>query len=153
MPLPSHIDHGMICNMLPHTGSMCLLDGVDSWDSDHIVCHTLSHLKCDNPLRNANELPMISLMEYGAQTMAVHGCLLTQSTDTSLQEGYLAALRDVKVSPGDLSRINETILIRAEKIHADNTSMIYNLSMYAGEMKLASGRATAVGKFSQELKK
>lgn len=149
MPSLSHIDQNTICNMLPHTGSMCLLDGVDSWDKQHIVCHTRSHLNKDNPLQNAGELPMISLMEYGAQAMAVHGCLLAQSSDVSLQEGYLAALRDVKVVPGDLSKVEETLFIRAEKIHADNASMIYTLSMYAGDRQLASARATAVGSYSQ----
>jgi len=135
--------------MLPHTGTMCLLDSVDSWDSQHIVCHTRSHLKKDNPLRNTDELPMISLMEYGAQAMGVHGCLLAQTTGVSLQEGYLAALRDVKLAQGDLSKIEQTLLIRAEKIHADNTGMIYSLSMHAGDVLLASGRATAVGSFTQ----
>jgi len=139
--------------MLPHAGSMCLLDGVDDWDSQHIVCHSRSHLKQDNPLRNAEGLPMVSLMEYGAQAMAVHGCLLAQASGVSLQEGYLAALRDVKVASGDLSKIEETLIIQAEKIHADNASMMYRLSIHAGERQLASGRATAVGTFTQGVQK
>lgn len=143
------IDKYAICNMLPHAGSMCLLDTVQNWNAQQITCSSRSHLFADNPLRNPEGLPMVALMEYGAQAMAVHGCLLAQASGVSLQEGYLAALRDVKVIPGDLSLIGETLLIHAEKIHADNASMIYQLSIQAGAQQLASGRATAVGKFSQ----
>jgi predicted hotdog family 3-hydroxylacyl-ACP dehydratase len=143
------IDKTAICNMLPHAGSMCLLDTVVTWNPKQITCSSRSHLLAENPLRNTNELPMLALMEYGAQAMAVHGCLLAQANGVSLQEGYLAALRDVKVMPGDLALIEDTLIIHAEKIYVDNASMIYNLAIRAGARQLASGRATAVGKFSR----
>jgi predicted hotdog family 3-hydroxylacyl-ACP dehydratase len=128
---------------------MCLLDEVQSWNGYQITCVSRSHLCASNPLRNANGVPMLALLEYGAQAMAVHGCLLAQSCGAIMQEGYLAALRDVKLAEGTLSQINDSLIIRAEKIHAEGGNMIYKLSIRAGTRELASGRATAMGKFSQ----
>jgi len=142
-------DKTAICNMLPHADSMCLLDAVESWNTQQITCSSRSHLLPNNPLRNVDRLPILALLEYGAQAMAVHGCLLARASGVSLQEGYLAALRDVKVAQGDLALIEDTLIIRAEKIHADSASMIYKLAIRAGAWQLASGRATAVGKFTQ----
>jgi predicted hotdog family 3-hydroxylacyl-ACP dehydratase len=144
------IDKGAICNMLPHGESMCLLDKVESWDEKRIICLTKSHQLATNPLRNAQGLPMITLMEYGAQAMAIHGCLLMQQTGTHMQEGYLAGLRDVKLAEGYLSDIDEELVIEAEQVYKDGGNMIYNLSIKAGVRELASGRATAVGKLNQE---
>ena len=147
------IDKDAICNMLPHGETMCLLDKVESWDDKRIICLTRSHRLATNPLRNAQGLPMIALLEYGAQAMAIHGCLLMQKTGTKMQEGYLAALRDVKLSEGYLSDIDEDLVVEAEQVYKDGGNMIYNLSVKAGVRELANGRATAVGKLNQEADK
>ena len=41
-----------ISRLIPHRGAMCLLDRVENWDKDHIVCRTTSHRRPDNPLRD-----------------------------------------------------------------------------------------------------
>jgi len=93
---------------------------------------------------------MISLLEYGAQAMAVHGCLNSdQQQSRDLEEGYLAALRDIKITQGDLSLIQDELQIHAEKIFADAGNMIYSMEIHAGSRMLASGRATVVAKFKE----
>jgi predicted hotdog family 3-hydroxylacyl-ACP dehydratase len=45
-----------IKSLIPHAGSMCLLDGVAMFDDARIVCHASSHRDPANPLRHNNQL-------------------------------------------------------------------------------------------------
>ena len=61
--------------LIPHAGSMCLLDTVERWDQDEIVCRASSHDDPDNPLSEDGRLAAVALVEYGAQAAAVHAAL------------------------------------------------------------------------------
>lgn len=142
------LKHDEICALIPHTGEMCLIDAVKSWDEKSIICITNSHRKEGHPLRNSEGLPMLSLLEYGAQAMAVHGCLLAKKEAFIMTEGYLAALRDVQLAQGWLSDIEDELEIGVERVYAEAGNMIYTMSISANKKILASGRATVVAKFS-----
>ena len=45
----SKLDRDWIARHIPHQGSMCLLDGVEEWDAQHILCRATSHRAPDNP--------------------------------------------------------------------------------------------------------
>ena len=38
------LDGHAISLLIPHQGSMCLLDTVEEWDAQHIVCTTKQHV-------------------------------------------------------------------------------------------------------------
>ena len=61
-----------LCRLIPHQGTMCLLDTVERWDDTSITCTTASHRDATNPLRRDNQLEAICGLEYAAQAMAVH---------------------------------------------------------------------------------
>lgn len=147
------MEHDEICELIPHAGDMCLLDAVKSWDDKNILCTSNTHQKTDNPLRNSNGLPMLSLLEYGAQAAAVHGCLLAKKENVIMEEGYLAALRDVQVAQGWLSDIADELEVGAERIYADAGNMIYTMTIQARNKILVSARATVVAKFRHSERK
>ncbi len=70
------LDHAWIAAHIPHQGSMCLLDAVLHWDSQHLVCCATSHRQAGNPLRQFDRLGAACGIEYAAQAMAVHGVLV-----------------------------------------------------------------------------
>ena len=84
-------DQEMIAKLIPHTGSMCLLDGVLERDTQRIRCVSSSHRDTDNPLRSGDELSALCGIEYAAQVMAVHGAWDTQ-LDSKPRAGYQRAL-------------------------------------------------------------
>jgi len=141
-----------ICELIPHAGSMCLLRSIKSWDDTHITCLSNSHRDTNNPLRNELGLPMVALLEYGAQAMAVHGGLLAEKDYATMQQGFLAALRNIKLASGWLSDIEDELEISVERNFADAGNMIYTMSISAAGIELASGRATVVAQFSEEEK-
>lgn len=132
-----------IASVIPHTGDMCLLDGVLERDAQHIRCVTRSHLDTKNPLRVANELPALCGIEYAAQAMAIHGAL-DAGFDQKPHAGFLAAVRDVSCAVMRLDDTNDDLVIDAERLMGDETRVIYQFEIHAGGNKIMSGRATVI---------
>ncbi|HUN39907.1 MAG TPA: hypothetical protein VMU81_06430 [Acetobacteraceae bacterium] len=65
-----------ILGLIPHQGTMCLLDRVLGWSAAEISCIAISHLAPDNPLRRDGQLGAICGIEYGLQAAALHGALV-----------------------------------------------------------------------------
>ncbi len=96
---------------------------------------------------------MISLIEYGAQAIAVHACLCSDNS-SAMKEGYLVAVRDIKIAQGWLSDIKSEIEIFAECIYVESGNMIYSILIHAlandgmsdrrEKTILASGRITVM---------
>ncbi len=135
-PLPSQL--------VPHAGSMCLLEQVLSWDESTVVAITRNHTHPEHPLRSAGRLAMVHLCEYGAQAMAVHGGLLAARNGERAAPGLLVSLRDVALAGGDLARAGDTLQITATRLHGDSTGWQYAFRAEAGGRLLGEGRAAVV---------
>jgi predicted hotdog family 3-hydroxylacyl-ACP dehydratase len=138
------IDHEEICQLIPHSGNMCLVDKVSSWNKKLIECESTSHLLPGNPLRRNSYLDSVNLIEYGAQAMAIHGGLLAREEGHKLTNGYLAALRDVNICNLDISKINDKLQIVAECLMSQGGNLIYEFRVSAGNVCIVQGRATVV---------
>ena len=92
------IDKPEIRTLIPHAGTMCLLDNVTDWDDKSIVCTTSTHRDKTNPLRRDGRLSSLNALEYGAQAAAIHGGLRARAAGMTAPACYLAALRDSMIS-------------------------------------------------------
>ena len=61
------VDTAALCRLIPHHGTMCLLDTVERWDDSSILCTAASHRDAMNRLRRDNELEAICGLEYAAR--------------------------------------------------------------------------------------
>ena len=134
------LDHAAIAARIPHAGRMCLLDRVVVWDERGIRCAALSHRDRDNPLREAEGLPVWAAIEYAAQAAAVHGALMHPRSAPRV--GVLAALRNVNPACEWLDRIGGELMLGATLLHADAAGAIYGFEAYCGESRLLSGQFT-----------
>ncbi len=137
------IKHDELCQLIPHSGNMCLLESVLDWNESEIVCEVISHQCTDNPLRNEQGLSSIAGIEYGGQAMAVHGSLLGPEINAE-QVLYLAAVRNVQFEVDYLHDIERALTVRAERLMADANGMIYQFSVLASSKLLVSGRLTVM---------
>lgn len=137
------IDHDVISSLIPHAGSMCLIDRVENWDADHILCFTRSHLNPHNPLRRDAMLPALSGVEYASQAMAIHGAL-AKIVPARPRAGYLASLRNLHARHRRLDVFEEDLKITAERIFADEERAMYEFSLQVRATIILSGRATVV---------
>jgi predicted hotdog family 3-hydroxylacyl-ACP dehydratase len=132
-----------IAKVIPHTGDMCLLDGVLECDALRIRCISSTHRDTDNPMRSGDTLFALCGIEYAAQAMAVHGAW-DAKFDKKPRAGYLAALRDVTCHTMRLDDLVDDLVIDAEKVMGDEARVIYQFKIRAGTKDIMSGRATVV---------
>ena len=144
------LEHAELCSLIPHAGSMCLLDGVSSWNEDEIVCSATSHRDLDNPLRCAEGLSSLQGIEYGAQAMAVHGGLLMRQQGEAISEGYLAAVKNVALYVDWLHDIEAPLIIQATRLLAQGGQFMYEFSMLADDRQLLEARAIVMPRPAQE---
>jgi predicted hotdog family 3-hydroxylacyl-ACP dehydratase len=128
---------------------MCLLDSVEQWNAEKIVCHTQSHCDVRNPLREAGRIGAACGVEYAAQAMAIHGALLAGLSDASRpRAGFLASMRDVQLHATRLDDAGDSLRIEAERVTGDGVTILYSFSVSSGdrdgERVLLSGRAAVV---------
>jgi predicted hotdog family 3-hydroxylacyl-ACP dehydratase len=137
------LDRARILQLIPHQGSMCLLEEVTDWSEWAIACRTRSHLAPDNPLRRDGRLTGISGIEYGLQAAALHGALRAGGLQPV---GYLAALRSVEIVDGRLDDPSHGALqVIAQLELVGVGGFIYGLVLRSsGGRSLLSGRATIV---------
>ena len=141
---PQTMDREGIAARIPHSGTMCLLERLESWDADTIHCTTTSHLQPDNPLRTAGGLMAPNAIEYAAQAMALHGGLLA-APGAPPSAGFLATARNVRFTISRLDEVEGALQVRAKRLSGDARQVLYefNLTDVDGAA-LADGRAVVV---------
>src|SRR5437764_15338661 len=85
------INKAEIRTLIPHAGSMCLLDNVLDWNNESIVCVTNTHRDEANPLRRNGRLSALHAFEYGAQAAAIHCGLRARAAGATAPPCYSAA--------------------------------------------------------------
>lgn len=132
-----------IAGLIPHAGSMCLLDSVAAWSDDAIACLATSHLDAGNPLRRDGRLPAVCGIEYALQAAAVHGALRGGAPQPP---GYLASLRIGQITS---DRLDDpalgTLTAHARREHGDAAGLLYAIQLAAEDGRiLIDGRATII---------
>lgn len=137
------IDHAGIAARIPHHGSMCLLDTVQSWSEAAIECRAVSHTDPTNPLRSNDQLGAAHGIEYAAQAMAVHGALLA-GAEGPPRQGYLTSVRGVSLHVTRLDDLPGELEVRAERLSGDERNILYQFSVSHKGRCLLEGRAAVV---------
>ena len=144
MTTPQTLDRAGIAQRIPHSGSMCLLDRLESWDATAIHCTTSSHALADNPLRTASGLTAPNLIEYAAQAMALHGGLLAPE-GAEPSAGFLASARNVRMSVARFDDVPGVLQVHAQRMSGDARQVLYEFSVRDADGEaLAEGRAVVV---------
>ena len=138
------LDHAGIAALIPHSGSMCLLDAVVGWNADAIDCSALSHHDLANPLRSRSGLLAACAIEYAAQAMAVHGALIGQAAGCTASPGFLASARGVRLARLRLDDLAGPLAIEARRQSGDGRQILYAFTVSHAGMPVAEGRATVV---------
>lgn len=138
------IGHEQIAALIPHAGTMCLLDAVVSWDATSIRCRTGSHRRMDNPLRRPDgAIGAICGVEMAAQAMAVHSRLIAD-TAARPKPGYLANVRDVHLHAERLDEDSGDLVVDAHLLAGDERGASYRFVVGGARGPLMSGRATVL---------
>lgn len=136
-----------LCRLIPHHGTMCLLDTVERWDETSILCTTASHRDATNPLRRDSRLEAICGLEYAAQAMAVHVGLLEQRKERRLAVGYLGAVKNLIIRAIRLDDVKGDLAVQATRLVGEVDCFIYAFRVSVGREDFLDGRASIFLKY------
>jgi predicted hotdog family 3-hydroxylacyl-ACP dehydratase len=125
--------------MLPHAGTMCLLDTVEAWDAHAVHC-TAAAPGASHPLRRDGLVPAIAAVEYAAQATAVHGSLL--GGEGQRAGGMLVKLSDVVLHADSLPASGAALDVRAWMKARAQSGCRYAFAVSAGGEPIADGMLT-----------
>ena len=136
--------HLNIAELIPHHGTMCLLDTIESWDERHILCTATSHRRNDNPLCDPSGLRTICAIEYGAQAIAAHSALLRSPSGHGPVVGLLAAVRDLVTTQPYIHTIEGALTVRADAVLIQEHGLMYLITVQGEGRTLLSGRVSVM---------
>jgi predicted hotdog family 3-hydroxylacyl-ACP dehydratase len=139
-----------IRGLVPHAGSMCLLDAAERWDKTSIICQAHSHRAPDHPLRRDGRLAAVHLVEYCAQAMALHRGLVSESEGERAPQGWLVSARDFKLHVARLDDLEGPLTIRARELVYFEGGTQYDISAEAAGRVIGGGRISVVKVPGQE---
>jgi len=142
-PLPT-LDHAGIARLVPHAGSMCLLECVLDGDDVRLACSARSHRDAANPLRTAHGLLATAAIEYAAQAMALHGALVGTAADHTRHPGFLASARGVRLHRLRLDDLPGDLRVEVERRAGDARQVLYTFRVEHEGACIAEGRAAIV---------
>lgn len=131
-------------HLIPHAGAMCLIDRIEEWDAATIRCSASSHRRPDHPLAEEGKLHAVCGIEYAAQAAALHGGLLAEQAGGRAAQGWLAAVRGVRLNRMRLDDLDDDLTIIAESDWADAGGLIYSFSIATGGIRVLDGRLTVM---------
>ena len=131
-----------IAALIPHAGTMCLLERVVHWDDSSVTVATTTHRNPGHPLASRSGLRAIHLCEYGAQAMAVHGGLTAHARGERARPGVLVSLRDVTLGCRFVHDLEGELLVEARRLHDSGSAWQYEFRVTHTGRLLAQGRAT-----------
>jgi predicted hotdog family 3-hydroxylacyl-ACP dehydratase len=131
-------------HLVPHKGTMCLLDEVVEWDATCLHARSASHQRPDNPLRAGGMLHAVNLCEYAAQAMAVHGALRERAQGGTARPGLLVALREISLQVERIDDLEGRLQVHVECLIAMADSLQYGFRVEHRGSVLATGRAAGM---------
>ncbi|SFN67567.1 phosphotransferase [Dokdonella immobilis] len=131
-------------HLIPHQGTMCLLDAVVAWTPEAIHARTDSHRRADNPLRSDGILRAVHLCEYGAQSMAVHGALVARAAGLGAAPGFLVSLRGVSLALARIDDLDGPLDVHGERLLGSEASWQYAFRIEHAGREIAAGRAAVM---------
>ena len=141
---PQTLDRDGVAARIPHSGSMCLLDGLLGWTADEVRCRASSHRDATNPLRSPGGLLSPVAIEYASQAMALHGGL-TAAPGSTPSAGFLAAARGVNLHVARLDDVPGLLLVTATRLAGAEAQALYRFELHDEQGRLlVDGRATVV---------
>jgi predicted hotdog family 3-hydroxylacyl-ACP dehydratase len=135
-----------IRTLVPHAGSMCLLERIVGWNERGMTVATSTHSSPANPLRSHGRLRAIHLCEFGAQAMAVHGGLFARSRGETPMQGLLVSLRDVVLTSSSIEALDGELTIEVERLQGGTLGIQYTFRVSHRNVELVRGRAAVIEK-------
>jgi predicted hotdog family 3-hydroxylacyl-ACP dehydratase len=133
-----------IGKLLPHAGAAIMIERVLRWDGAEILVATSRHRAADNPLRLDGRLGAVHLVEFAAQTMAIHGGLKTVAAGGVPRPALLVSVRDFEMQRDYVDELPGDLEITASILMANAGNWQYSFTVRHAGAVIATGRIAAI---------
>lgn len=140
---PQTLDKPAIECLIPHKGSMCLLDKVEQWDQQTVACISMSHHLPHNPLLEDGQLNAMVLVEYAAQAAAIHASL-TGAGIGGTHTALIGAVKALKLHCRSVAPSQKILTVVAQSILQSGGGAIYQIEVRAQDALLVEARVVLV---------
>ena len=137
------VERVRIESLIPQQGAMCLIDRVEYWDGQRIICSSMQHRSPGNPLRVRGNLSSLHAIEFAAQAIAAHGGLVAVGKARP-RTGLLLSARDCRFIRSRLDDIDGPLAIEAAQIGDNGETLLYRFKVSAQDVLVAEGRTAVV---------
>jgi len=124
-----------IASVVPHSGTMLLLDEVVAFDGHRVVCRV--RLRPDSTFMDAGRVRAIVALEYMAQAVAAFAGLRARFAGESVQIGYLLGTRELRLAVDDFEAGDE-LLVEAAHVWGEEQLGSFDCTVSEGGRKVAS---------------
>jgi predicted hotdog family 3-hydroxylacyl-ACP dehydratase len=135
-----------LSDLLPHAGTARMIERVVAWDATSITTATSTHRAPGNPLRSDGRLASVHLIEYGAQTMALHGGLRERERGLRALPALLVSVRDFRAARAFIDDLPGDLLLVARVLLTTPASWQYEFEARHEGAAIASGRVAAIAR-------
>ncbi|MGR9013383.1 MAG: ApeP family dehydratase [Gammaproteobacteria bacterium] len=113
-----------VADLIPHTGSMVLLDRIVSFDEQSLTAELTVR---DDGLLGGDErsVPAWAGIEFMAQTIAAYAGVMAKQVHEPIRLGFLLGTRRYN-SNAAAFKVGSTLTIRVEKIMQDDSLGVFN---------------------------
>jgi len=136
-------DRTTLASLIPQQGAMCLLDSVEFWDGQSIICTSMQHRSLTNPLRTPAGLSSLHGIEFAAQAVAAHGGL-TMPGQATPRVGLLLSARDCVFHRRRLDDLAAPLHIEAEQMGNNDSTRLYRFRLLAEGAPVVEGRVAVM---------
>ena len=137
------VERARIESLVPQKGAMCLIDRIEYWDGQRIICSSMQHRSPGNPLRARGILSSLHAIEFAAQAVAAHGGLVA-GDNLRPRTGLLLSARDCRFSRSRLDDIPGPLTIEATQVGDNGETLLYRFRVLAQDVLVAEGRTAVV---------
>ncbi len=116
-------DAGAVAELIPHTGSMVLLDRVVDYDDHGLTAELV--VRGDGLLGDDQTVPAWAGIEYMAQTIAAFVGMMARRANEPIRLGFLLGTRHYNSNVAAF-KVGETLTVRVEKIMQDENLGVFD---------------------------
>lgn len=118
---------------LPHALDMRLIEEIVSWDKSNIYCQSRLTTAFAHPLQlDDGSFPVICLLEYAAQALALHGLLCT-SSNKGIQSASIISCKRLAIASSSITNCDLTIDVSATLRAQSSGAASYRVSVTQGD--------------------
>lgn len=131
----SRVTQGAVTELIPHSGSMVLLDRIVDYDDQWLIAELV--VRRDGLFGDDETVPAWAGIEYMAQTIAAYAGVIAKQNNEPIRLGFLLGTRCYSSNVAAF-KVGSMLTIRVEKIIQDDNLGVFDCKIQGADVDVAA---------------